>query len=126
MPEHEIAFEATAAQVLPVLVVVAIVEMRLLSPPDKSEFQLGHFLFVSAFCVSAAASEIILLASLKLGWGLDPFGSAFVLLTLIVGTFLVFYSPAKQFREPLREHLRKRRAETGKADPSAEADAERG
>jgi hypothetical protein len=92
LEQHDLVFYSTAAQVLPVLVIVAIVELRYL--PAKTETYPGpvHRRLTLAVCVLATIAEFQLLLALATDNG-GTFTSVVGMAALTLAVGMVFSAP---------------------------------
>lgn len=92
MRQHEIAFYSTAAQVLPVLVIVAFFELRLFRPPQERPLSPWRAYLTFLFCYSAMVAEVTCIVVLAAGEATD-LGERIVRTVLMAGVVIVFWSP---------------------------------
>ncbi len=93
MKQHELAFYSTVAQVLPVLIVVATVELRILLPRQKGKTSRIRSLAVMAFAPVALSAEMVSFNVLLTGDPPNGVEVAVVKVALWVGVLLVFLAP---------------------------------
>lgn len=96
LQQHDLVFYSTAAQVLPVLVIVAIVELHYLPAetdnypgPVRRRITLGY-------CALATVAELKLLLSLATDTG-STINSALAMVVLTLGVGMVFSAPVIAF-----------------------------